>query len=126
MRQIISILPRIIEKIEFLLLLFIVTTLSIISAIEVANGSNINNNYAGMTPTTTSTTTIPLQKSKVPINHVIVIIQSGRSFDHYFGTYSGANGLSENLKVPVNPFDPTNKEYVEPFHLESPHTTMDQ
>ena len=27
------------------------------------------------------------------IKHVIVIMQENRSFDHYFGTYPGADGL---------------------------------
>src|SRR5438067_2759529 len=27
------------------------------------------------------------------IDHVVVIMQENRSFDHYFGTYPGANGI---------------------------------
>src|SRR5437763_17091807 len=30
------------------------------------------------------------------IQHVIVIVQENRSFDHYFGTYPGAVGLPRN------------------------------
>src|SRR2546425_12727256 len=30
------------------------------------------------------------------IKHVIVIMQENRSFDHYFGTYPGADGLPRN------------------------------
>lgn len=61
-------------------------------------------------------------ENAIPIKHVIVIIQGGRSFDHYFGTYSDANGLPNNTKIPLNPFDPVNQEYVEPFHLETTKT----
>jgi phospholipase C len=43
-------------------------------------------------------------KSNTPINHVIVISQGKRSFDNYFGTFPGANGLPKNLTVPLNPF----------------------
>ena len=43
-------------------------------------------------------------KSKTPINHIIVISQGKRSFDNYFGTFSGANGYPENLAIPLNPF----------------------
>jgi phospholipase C len=43
-------------------------------------------------------------KSNTPIKHVIVISQGKRSFDNYFGTFSGANGLPKNLTVPLNPF----------------------
>jgi phospholipase C len=56
------------------------------------------------------------------IKHVIVLVQGKRSFDHYFGTYPGANGLSNNTKVPVNPFSIDNsssaEKYVYPFHFE--------
>jgi len=45
-------------------------------------------------------------KSKTPIKHVIVISQGKRSFDNYFGTFPGANGIPMNLSVPLNPFPP--------------------
>ena len=32
-------------------------------------------------------------QARAHIQHVIVIIQENRSFDHYFGTYPGANGI---------------------------------
>ena len=43
-------------------------------------------------------------KSNTPIKHVIVISQGKRSFDNYFGTFPGANGLPSNLTIPMNPF----------------------
>ena len=45
-------------------------------------------------------------RSKTPINHVIVISQGKRSFDNYFGTFPGANGFPNNLNIPLNPFTP--------------------
>src|SRR4051794_4290814 len=48
------------------------------------------------------------------IKHVVVIFQENVSFDHYFGTYPGANGLNHNLLTHnpngVNPrrYDPAN------------------
>ena len=42
---------------------------------------------------------------KKPINHVIVIMQGKRSFDHYFGKYPGADGLSNDTKIPLYPND---------------------
>jgi len=45
-------------------------------------------------------------KSNTPIKHIIVISQGKRSFDNYFGTFPGANGLPANLTVPLNPFPP--------------------
>src|SRR3989440_4610128 len=34
------------------------------------------------------------------IQHVIVIMQENRSFDEYFGTYPGANGIPAGVCVP--------------------------
>lgn len=53
-----------------------------------------------------------------PIQHVIFIVQENRSFDHYFGTFPGANGLPANLCVPLNPTKPA-LGCVVPFH--DPH-----
>lgn len=55
---------------------------------------------------------------KMPINHVIVVMQSKRSFDHYFGTYPGADGLSNDTGIPLNTTDPDNTQYVYPFAFE--------
>jgi phospholipase C len=46
------------------------------------------------------------------IQHVIVIMQENRSFDSYFGTYPGANGIPAGVCVP----DPLNGGCVAPFH----------
>src|SRR4051812_8845575 len=35
------------------------------------------------------------------IEHVIVIMQENRSFDHYFGTYPGADGIPMSNGVPT-------------------------
>ncbi len=36
-----------------------------------------------------------------PIQHVIVLIQSGHSFDNYFGTRAGVNGIKQGVCEPV-------------------------
>ena len=46
------------------------------------------------------------------IQHVIVIMQENRSFDQYFGTYPGANGIPAGVCVP----DPLHGGCVAPFH----------
>ena len=46
------------------------------------------------------------------IRHVIVIMQENRSFDSYFGTYPGADGLPSNVCVP----DPKRKSCDRPYH----------
>ena len=35
------------------------------------------------------------------IKHVIIIMQENRSFDSYFGTYPGADGIAMNHGVPI-------------------------
>jgi phospholipase C len=56
--------------------------------------------------------------SASPIKHVIMIMEENRSFDHYFGTYPGANGFPNGTCVPLNPAQPT-QGCVAPFH--DPH-----
>jgi phospholipase C len=46
------------------------------------------------------------------IQHVIVVMQENRSFDSYFGTYPGANGIPAGTCVP----DPLHGSCVVPFH----------
>jgi phospholipase C len=50
------------------------------------------------------------------IKHVFVIMQENHTFDNYFGTFPGADGLSPGLSVPV---DPSVKSGIvaEPYHL---------
>jgi phospholipase C len=51
------------------------------------------------------------------IEHIIMIIQENRSFDHYFGTYPGVDGIPMENGVPtVCAPDPRTKECVKPFH----------
>jgi phospholipase C len=53
------------------------------------------------------------------IRHVIVIMQENRSFDSYFGTYPGADGIpglaGNKGKLPCVP-DPLRHRCVKPFH----------
>ena len=46
------------------------------------------------------------------IRHVVIIMQENRSFDSYFGTYPGADGIPAGVCVP----DPANGGCVAPFH----------
>ncbi len=58
----------------------------------------------------------PKQTSQ--IQHVIIIMQENRSFDSYFGTYPGANGIPVGTCVPLDPSNPQNG-CVQSFH--DPH-----
>jgi phospholipase C len=51
------------------------------------------------------------------IRHVVVIMQENRSFDSYFGTYPGADGIPMRDGVPtVCAPDPVTRRCVRPFH----------
>ncbi len=51
------------------------------------------------------------------IQHVIVIMQENRSFDSYFGTYPGADGIPmKNGEPTVSLLDPKTRTCVSPFH----------
>lgn len=56
-------------------------------------------------------------QAKTPIQHLVVLMQEQHSFDNYFGTYPGANGLPSGVCMPLNPLDSSNKDCVKPFHL---------
>jgi phospholipase C len=64
-------------------------------------------------------------QANTPIEHIIVLMQENHSFDNYFGTYPGANGIPEGTCMPVNPFDETITECVEPFHVSEEDVQMD-
>src|SRR3954468_6172239 len=56
------------------------------------------------------------------IKHVVVIMQENRSFDSYFGTYPGADGIPMKSGVPtVCVPDPKTHVCVKPFHDTSDH-----
>ena len=57
------------------------------------------------------------RQTTIPIQHVVVILQENRSFDQYFGTFPGANGIPMQNGVPtvcVN--DPRTGNCVKPYH----------
>lgn len=62
---------------------------------------------------------VPSQENKAntPIEHFIVLMQENHTFDNYFGTYPGVDGIPEGTCIPLDPFDKTNTECVEPFHI---------
>ncbi len=53
--------------------------------------------------------------SPYPIQHVIVIMQENRSFDNYFGTFPGANGVPAGTCIPLDPVNPA-QGCITPFH----------
>jgi len=47
------------------------------------------------------------------LDHLIFVVQENRSFDHYFGTYPGADGIPKNVCVPHPMLD---DKCMEPYH----------
>lgn len=64
------------------------------------------------------------------IQHVVILMQENRSFDHYFGTMRGVRGFGDPrpLQLPsgrpvwYQPTAPEAADYVLPFHLDSANT----
>ena len=50
----------------------------------------------------------------MPLKHFVYIIQENITFDHYFGTYPGANGIPKGVKFA---YRPGGTAEVAPFHL---------
>jgi phospholipase C len=55
-------------------------------------------------------------KPKTPIRHFVSLMQQNHSFDNYFGTYPGADGIPANACMPINPARPAAK-CVKSFHI---------
>ncbi|MGE5378789.1 MAG: alkaline phosphatase family protein [Bacteroidota bacterium] len=58
-----------------------------------------------------------LAMAREKIRHVVIIMQENRSFDHYFGTYPGADGIPmQNGHPTVCSPDPVTRQCIKPFH----------
>ncbi len=62
-----------------------------------------------------------LELARERIKHVVIIMQENRSFDSYFGTYPGADGIPMRYGEPaVCVPDPRTKGCIAPFHDPNP------
>ena len=58
-----------------------------------------------------------LEQARLHLKHLVFIVQENRSFDHYFGTFPGANGFPmRNGKPSVCVPDPIAHACVRPYH----------
>ena len=81
------------------------------------SGCGSGSTPATPTPTPSPTPTPPLDLAREKIKHVVIIMQENRSFDHYFGTFPGADGIPMQNGLPtVCVPDPRNGACVKPFH----------
>lgn len=56
----------------------------------------------------------PSNRGPMPLSHFVYIIQENITFDHYFGTFPGANGIPSGVKLA---YRPGQARTVAPFHL---------
>jgi phospholipase C len=59
-----------------------------------------------------------------PLEHLVVLMQENHTFDNYFGTYPGADGIPAGVCMPVDPAAPDG-ECIAPFHLGDLNVTLD-
>jgi phospholipase C len=74
----------------------------------------------GSTPLAAAATQQQLAQQN--IKHVVIIMQENRSFDHYFGTFPGADGIPAGTCVPIDPANPS-AGCVQPYSTTSVNQT---
>ena len=85
------------------------------------------NGCGGVSVGTSTGSPIPSACAKLSdIDHVVILIQENRSFDHYFGSYRGVRGFSDQSAAFQQP-DPANTTIspiskLLPFHLDTSTT----
>lgn len=58
-------------------------------------------------------------EAATPIKHLVVLLQENHTFDNYFGTFPGADGIPSGTCMPVDPTSRTSTECITPFHIGS-------
>lgn len=71
---------------------------------------------AAPAPAATQAATASDMQTTTPIKHFVTLMQENHSFDNYFGTYPGADGIPEGTCMPVNP-DLPGSRCIEPHHI---------
>jgi phospholipase C len=99
-------------------------TLAVIGAVSLAvaacsspNARQSSSSSAATAATTAATASTTAKNDLGKIKHVVVIMQENRSFDTYFGTYPGADGIpAANGQFTVCIPDPATKGCQAPYH----------
>jgi len=71
----------------------IVAAAAVVLAAAVAAGCTAASGGVQTSPTDTTATAVAAAPPGDKLDHLIFIVQENRSFDHYFGTYPGADGI---------------------------------
>lgn len=90
--------------------MFFIVTLALLPAMRPA-GASAATSAEDTCPT-------PADDTCTPIKHFVALMQENHSFDNYFGTYPGADGIPEGVCMPIDP-TAANKEDcgVKSFHI---------
>ena len=80
------------------------------------SGSQAITSTSASTVTSTSSAGVPTAAGIHKIQHVVVIMQENRSFDTYFGTYPGADGIPMVNGKPTVCLPQSSGPCVAPFH----------
>ena len=62
------------------------------------------------------------------VQHVVILMQENRSFDHYFGTLRGVRGFGDRHPIPLATGEPVwqqsdGKQVIPPYHLDTKKTS---
>src|SRR5215467_6225433 len=62
------------------------------------------------------------------VEHIVILMQENRSFDHYFGTLRGVRGFGDRHPVPLASgrpvwFQSDGQREIAPFHLDTKTTS---
>jgi phospholipase C len=72
---------------------------------------------AGLLPVNLSATaSVAGLQTSTPIQHLVMVMQENHTFDNYFGTYPGADGIPAGTKMPIDPNNPS-AGYITPWHI---------
>ena len=99
--------------VTMIVLAVLVTGLFLMACTQQASTASLSPTAPSPTSSSPSATSTTIAASGLnKIGHFVFIMQENRSFDSYFGTYPGADGLPKEISIT----DPIDKTQVTPFH----------
>ena len=101
---------------KFAMVLILLEACSLTAPItNTLQSSQPNNPPGAATAASNSSDSAALAAARQNIKHIVIIMQENRSFDSYFGTYPGADGIpAQNGKFTVCVNDPNTGQCVVP------------
>ncbi len=104
------------KKFIFSIFIMLITGIFLFGCLPVIKATKIKNkNIPGADPPKTGHIKINPEGIH-KIKHIIIIIQENRSFDSYFGTFPGEDGIAmKNGISTISIFDPLTGEYMHPY-----------